>query len=219
MPEIAIGFQPMKPVLSSRIGRMVLVPPQLLATKPMRRMLFGFAAFVFAAMASQAAAAEENPLHLTRTQSVINAFQVICTLEHLNFDRIDQKATAMGMQLDQNTSGPSAGNTVTRRKSWFGNLTDGPYILMLDEMSGAQGKSTACAIVADVPDRDAFRAEAVRTMKLPEAPAPEFRNDGSRSYFWDDVWGAGTTILDRDFAPKGTPGVMLKLLLHEGPAL
>jgi hypothetical protein len=189
------------------------------AAQLMRRMLFGFVAFMLAAMASQAAAAEDNPLHLTRTQSVINAFQVICTLEHLNFDRIDQKATAMGMQLDQNTSAPSAANTVTRRKSWLGNLTDGPYILMLDEMSGAQGKSTACAIVADVPDRDGFRAEAIRTMKLPDAPAPEFRDDGSRSYFWDGVWGPGTTILDRDFAPSGKTGVMLKLLLHEGPTL
>ena len=67
---------------------------------------------------------------------------------------------------------------MTRSKSWFGALTDGPFILLLDEMSGAKGKSTSCAIVADVPDRDAFRAEAIRTMKLPDAPAPEFRDDG-----------------------------------------
>jgi hypothetical protein len=84
---------------------------------------------------------------------------------------------------------------------------------MLDEMSGTKGRTTSCAVAADVPDRDAFRAEVIRTMKLPPAPAPELRDDGSRSYFWDGVLGPGTTVLDRDFAPSGKPGVMLKLLL------
>ena len=125
----------------------------------------------------------------------------------------------MKMHLESSNSAPSAGNTVTRSKSWFGALSDGPFILLLDEMSGAKGKSTSCAIAADVPDRDTFRTEVIRTMKLPDALAPEFRDDGSRSYFWDGVLGPGTTILDRDFAPSGKPGVMLKLISHAGPAL
>jgi hypothetical protein len=186
--------------------------------KPMRRMLLGFGLLIVAGATSQIRA-EDNPLHLNRAQSVINAFQVICTLELPVFERLDQKATTMGMQLQSNNSGPSAGNTVTRSKSWSGTLTDGPFVLLLDEMSGAKGKTTSCAIVADIPDRDAFRAEVIRTMKLPDAPAPEFRNDGSRSYFWDGAFGAGTTVLDRDFAPSGKPGVMLKLLSSVGPSL
>lgn len=202
----AITFEPLKSI-------------QSLPGIFMRQMLFGFGLFIFAAAASQAIAAENNALHLNRAQSVINTFQVICTLEILKFDRIDQKAAAMGMQLQSDTSAPSAGNTVTRSKSWFGSLTDGPFILLLDEMSGAKGRSTSCAIVADVPDRDAFRSEAIRTMKLPDAPAPEFRADGSRSYFWDGALGPGTTILDRDFASTGKPGVMLKLVVTVGPAL
>ena len=123
------------------------------------------------------------------------------------------------MHLQSSDSSPPAGNTLTRRKSWLGALTDGPFILMLEEMSGAKGKTTSCAVVADVPDRDAFRAEAIHAMKLPDAPAPEFRDDGSRSYFWDGVFGADTTVLDRDFAPSGKPGDMLKLLSTVGPAL
>lgn len=186
--------------------------------KPMRRMLLGFGLLIVAGATSQIRA-EDNPLHLNRAQSVINAFQVICTLELPVFERLDQKATTMGMQLQSNNSGPSAGNTVTRSKSWSGTLTDGPFVLLLDEMSGAKGKTTSCAIVADIPDRDAFRAEVIRTMKLLDAPAPEFRNDGSRSYFWDGAFGAGTTVLDRDFAPSGKPGVMLKLPSSVGPSL
>jgi hypothetical protein len=185
----------------------------------MCRTLYGLGVFVLAATASHAAAADDDPLHFNRAQGVINAFQVICTLEPLRFERIDQKATAMGMQLQHNKSDPSAGNTVTRSKGWFGALTNGPYILLLDEMSGAAGKTTSCAIVADVADREAFRAEVIRTMKLPDAPAPEFRGDGSRSYFWEGVFGPGTTIVDRDFAPTGKPGVMLKLLSTRAPAL
>ena len=192
---------------------------RIIAPRPMHRMLYGLGAFICASLASPAIAAENNPLHLDRAQGVINAFQVICMLEPLKFDRIDQKATLMRMQLQINNTGPSAENTVTRSKSWFGTLSNGPFVLLLDEMSGAKGKSTSCAIVADVPDRDAFRAEAIRTMKLPDAPAPELRDDGSRSYFWDDALGPGITILDRDFAPSGKPGVMLKLISNEGPAL
>jgi hypothetical protein len=178
-----------------------------------------FGVFIFAAATSRAIAAEDNPSHFSRAQSVINAFQVMCTLELPKFDRIDQKATAMKMHLQSDTSGPSAGNTITRSKSWLGALTDGPFILLLDEMTGAKGQSTSCAIVADVPDRDAFRVEAIRTMKLPDAPAPEFRDDGSRSYFWDGVLGTGTTVVDRDFAPSGKPGVMLKLLSMVHPSV
>jgi hypothetical protein len=193
--------------------------PQLPCKNAILQTLLVFGVFFFAAGTSRAIAAEDNPSHFNRAQSVINAFQVMCTLELPKFDRIDQKAGAMKMHLQSDTSGPSAGNTVTRSKSWSGALTDGPFILLLDEMTGAKGQSTSCAIVADVPDRDTFRAEFIRTMKLPDAPAPEFRNDGSRSYFWDRVLGPGTTVVDRDFAPSGKPGVMLKLLSMVHPSV
>jgi hypothetical protein len=187
-----------------------------IARASMRRTLF--ATFVFTSVASQAIATENDPSRFNRAQSVINAFQVMCTLELPEFDRIAEKATLMQMQLQFDNSSPSAGDTVTRQKGWTGTLTDGPFILLLDEMSGAKGRSTACAIAADIPDRDGFRAEAIRAMKLPDAPAPELRGDGSRSYFWDGVLGTGTTILERDFAPSGKPGVMLKLLSKVPPA-
>ena len=174
----------------------------------MRWNLFGFFPALFAA----AAAAENDPAHFNRAQSVINAFQVMCTLELPDFDHIDAKATAMKMRLKFSNSAPSAGDTVIRSKIWAGNLTDGPFVLMLDEMTGAQARTTSCAVVADVPDRDAFRREAISTMKLPHEPPPEFGGDGSRSYYWEGVFGAGTTMIDRDFAPNKKRGVMLKLL-------
>jgi|ERR1700722_12035494 hypothetical protein len=184
----------------------------------MRGILIGLLLLISASLTSPPAAAQDNSLHLTRAQSVINAFQVMCTLEHPNFDQIDEKATLMRMRLQSNDKGPSADNTVTRSKVWAGGLTDGPFVVLLDEMSGAKGTSTSCAIVADVPDVDAFLAEAVSMIKLPGVPAPELGTDGSRSYVWNGFFGPGTIIIERDFARTGKPGVMLKLLSMVRPA-
>jgi hypothetical protein len=172
-----------------------------------RSMLF---AFVAAAPVSHAVA--EDKLSATRADSVINAFQVMCTIEPPNFEHIDEKAGAMRMHLQHDSKAPSPGNTVTRSKSWASTLTTGPFALMLDEMSGSKGKSTSCAIAADVGDTDAFRSTAITVMKLPTSFQPEIRNDGSRSYVWNGIYGKGSTLILRDFKPIGKPGVMLKLL-------
>jgi hypothetical protein len=177
-----------------------------------------FSLFLFAGPNSQVFAQKNDPPRLDRAQSVINAFQVICQLElpNLSFERIDGKAAAMRMPLQQNTSAPSADGSVTRHKSWIGGLTDGPFLLFLDDLSGPKSRGTSCAIIADVPDRDAFRAEVVRTLKLPGEPAPQLEADGSRSFYWDGALGASTTIVCRDFARSGKPGVMLKLVVRGG---
>ena len=161
-------------------------------------------------------AADDKNSPPTRDKAVIDTFQIMCNFEPLNFDHLDQKATAMQLHVLSNSKAPSPGNTVTRSKSWAGaDSTTGPYALLLDEMSGAKGKSTGCAIVGDVPDADAFRTSAVKMMKLPAVPQPEMRGDGSRSYIWDSYVGPGTTLILRDFKPSGKPGVMLKLLVME----
>jgi hypothetical protein len=149
----------------------------------------------------------------TRAGSVINAFQVMCTLERPNFEHIEEKAIAMRMlrQVDKTEATP--GNTSTRNTAWVGGLTNGPFVLLLDEMSGAKGKSTSCAIaVNDVSNTDSFRATALKVMNLPTVPQPEMRSDGTRSFIWDGIFGVGTTFIVRDFKPLGKPGIMLKLL-------
>jgi hypothetical protein len=163
-------------------------------------------------------AEEGSPVRLNRVQSVINAFEVMCAIEMPVFEYLDTKAAAMRMTPLANSSRPSANNTTYREKAWAGQLTSGPFLLLIDEMSGAKGKLTSCAIVADVPDADAFRLEAIKAMKLSNDPPPELRDDGSRSYIWHGAFGSGTTVIDRDFAPRGKPGVMLKLSIMRGPA-
>jgi hypothetical protein len=178
----------------------------------MRLSLFGLIFLFLVSVTARSQAASDNESSLTRAQSVINAFQVMCTRELPNFEHIDANATAMRMQLEADDKTASPGNTVTHSKSWMGSLTTGPFVLFLDEMSGAKGTSTSCAIVGDVPDLDAFRADLLTIMLLPAVPPPEMRGDGSRSFIWDGILGPGTTLILRDFKPSGKPGVMLKLL-------
>lgn len=177
----------------------------------MRLTLVGLTFLFFVGFAPLSQAASDSELS-NHARSLINTFQVMCTLELPNFEHIDAKATAMRMQLQADNKAASPGDTVTHSKSWMGGLTTGPFVLLLDEMSGSKGKSTSCAILGNVPDLDAFRADATNMIKLPAVPPPEMRGDGSRSYVWDGFFGPGTTLILRDFKPSGKPGVMLKLV-------
>jgi hypothetical protein len=165
---------------------------------------------------SRSQAASDNPISFDRAQSVINTFQILCTIELPNFEHIAATATAMRMQLQADNNVASPGDTVTHSKSWVGGLTTGPFLLLLDEMSGSKGRSTSCAVAGDVPVLDDFRADAVNAMKLPAVPSPDMRSDGSRSFIWDGTFGPGTTLILLDFKPSAKPGVMLKLLTMDG---
>jgi hypothetical protein len=151
----------------------------------------------------------------SRSQSMIDTFQVMCTLELPDFERIAAKATVLRMRPEADSKPSAPGDSGFRSKSWIGNLTTGPFVLLLDETTGPKGKATSCAIVGEVPDLDAFRADAVAAMKLPAPVPPEMGNDGSRSFIWDRGFGPGTTLILRDFKPAGKPGVMLKLISAE----
>ena len=164
---------------------------------------------------SMAAGNDQSPPD--RSETVINTFRVMCTLELPNFERIDAMATALRMRSEADSKLNSPGDIVFRNKSWIGTLTTGPFVLLLDETSGPKGKATSCAIVGDVPDLDAFRADTVATMKLSPVPSPEMGSDGSRSFIWNGVFGQGTTLILRDFKPAGKPGAMLKLIAVDSP--
>jgi hypothetical protein len=188
-----------------------------LQENPVWLSLIGLVFLLFATATPRAMAAADSQPSPSRSQSMIDTFQVMCTFELLNFEHIDAKATALRMRTEADSKLNSPGDIVFRNKSWIGTLTTGPFVLLLDEMSGPKGKATSCAIVGDVPDLDAFRAETVATMKLSPVPSPEMGSNGSRSFTWDRIFGQGTTLVLRDFQPTGKPGVMLKLISAEGP--
>ena len=164
----------------------------------------------FSCQAADARARSTGPMN--RAQSLLNAFQITCTLELPNFEDITAKAAAMRMTLTVDKTQPAANDTVQHDQVWVGALTDGPYLLLVSTLSGSKGVSTSCAIAGSVDDQDAFRAEAIKKMTLPESINPEMGSDGSRSFVWDHIYGSGTTLIIRDFPAKRELGVMVKLL-------
>jgi len=178
----------------------------------MKSLSCGLSFLLIAVLFFQFLAYSENQHPLTRSQSVLNTFQVLCTLEAFDFERLNARAEAMHMLLQEDKQAPSVQNTVMRSKSWLGFLKTGPFLLQVEEMSGAKGVSGSCAVVADVPDVDGFRTETVKDMHLKDL-SPEIGHDNSRSYVWEKVYGQGTTLIIRDFKPTGRSGVMMKFLV------
>jgi hypothetical protein len=183
----------------------------------MRRSLVGLVVLLSVAATIRSMAESNDPTPPDRAQSLIDTFQVMCTLERPNFERIDAKATALQMRAESGSTLNSPGDTVFRNKSWIGNLTTGPFVLLLDETTGPKGKATGCAIVGEVPDLETFRTDAVNAMKLPGVPPADIGSEGSRSFVWNGALGQGTTLILRDFKPVQKPGVMLKLIAVEEP--
>jgi len=179
----------------------------------MKCLPLGIISLLWVILLSKSLAFGENPIPFTREQSVINTFQVMCQLETLSFDRLNERATLMRMVLLDSKKAASIQNTFTRSKSWAGGLGSGPFVFLLDEMSGAKGVTTSCAVLADVPDVDSFRTEALKELNLKNLPAPELGSDGSRSYLWVKPYGEGSTLIIRNLKQSGRPGVMIKLLV------
>ena len=83
------------------------------------------------AIATPPAMAESvNPSSPGRSQSMIDTFQVMCTLELPDFERIAAKATVLRMRPEADGKLNAPGDAVIRSKSWIGNLTTGPFVLL-----------------------------------------------------------------------------------------
>lgn len=148
---------------------------------------------------------------MDRDHSVLDAFQVMCNLELPVFSHIDAKATAMRMNLQGDTSAPGTNGSVIRHKAWVGGLTTGPFALLLDEMDGAKGTATSCAVAAQVPEVEGFRTALVDGMKLPLA-SRQTDQGGAITSEWHGISGPGTTLIFRSVVKGKTSSVMVKMV-------
>lgn len=159
-----------------------------LAMMPGRcRRLLAAAGLALPLFASDARAAGAGPAPpMDRAAALVNAFEVMCTLNTLDVDVLSAyaKGVRMAPLADEATSTPT-GEKVRERR-WAGSLTTGPFVLRVEEMRGAKGVVTACAIDGPVPDADAFRAAVMRSQGLASAPAPQ-QVDGTATYYWDHI--------------------------------
>ncbi|MBT0571657.1 hypothetical protein KIK84_15125 [Curvibacter sp. CHRR-16] len=181
----------------------------------MRHLALAGILFCFASVTT--AEPEGGASLLKRDQSVINAFQVMCTLELPKFETIATKAEAMQMRPVTENKLPAPGGVIARLKVWSNGLTTGAVVLTLEEVTGPKGTVTSCAVVADIQDTEALRNEAINTLKLTAIKSPESDRDGRRSFIWEGAYGSETTVVIQDFKPSGKPGIMLKLESRQKP--
>ena len=158
-----------------------------------------------------AAAAEEAKL--TRDESLINAFQIMCFLEPaLVYDRIDTRAAAMRMVTMRVQAPTEANGIAARGHIWGGHLTDGPFVLHLYEQRHAGEAATSCGVSGPVAAADTFRDDMVRVMRMPPLPAATVGADGSRAYIWNDYLAANHRLILRSLVgPDGKTSVMITL--------
>lgn len=157
------------------------------------------------------ALAQTAPGSLDQDHAVLDTFEVMCNLELPVFADISAKASAMHMLRKDSTSAPSANGALVRHETWLGKLTTGPFALLLDEMTGAKGTVTSCAVAAQVPNADAFRAAMIHDMKV-SPDTPQTDENGQRSTEWRDIYGPGTALILRSVDRAENPSVMVKLV-------
>jgi len=150
---------------------------------------------------------------MTRNESLINSFQVLCTLEKPSFARIDAKAAAMKLQVNQDVR-----NAAGRSKSWNVTLTSGPHQLVATETTGPNGHIVMCGISAPDADGASFRADLIRVMKLgPPDNDGVLANGAMRTMVWKNEYGPNTALQFFDAEPAGKPGAMLDDISIEPP--
>ena len=153
-----------------------------------------------------------------RDASLINSFQVLCTLEKPDFERIDQKATAMKLPVHQDLRAPISGTMFSRSKSWVVTLTTGNHELVATEANGPRGHIVSCGISAIDPNGDTFKNEVIAAMKLGEPSTQVVSPDGSmRMTIWKNAFGEGTTLRFVDASPRSAPGAFLAYDVEEPP--
>lgn len=152
-----------------------------------------------------------------RNASLINSFQVLCTLEPPSFARIDQKAAAMKLPVHRDIDQPREGGQFAHSKSWFVSLTTGPHELSIAEANGPAGHVVSCGISAPDPVGEAFKKELVAEMKLGQPSSETVTPDGvMRVTVWKGAFGEGTMLQLVDATPQGHPGAMLYYIV--GPS-
>lgn len=146
---------------------------------------------------------------MSRVDGLVNALTVMCMVEPLNFDRLDQKATAMRMRVLTDFAPPEHNGIRIRSKTWLMGMTDGPLAFSVsDAKTGARRLST-CAISAPDATPEEIRTALVETFHLGEPrmlAGPGGRPDIA---IWDKAAGAGTRFMLTTGIYKPRPGFNL----------
>jgi hypothetical protein len=130
----------------------------------------------------------------TYEDGVINAFQIMCMIEPLDFDQLSAKAKAMRMKMTTDKSDLQPGEGTKRLEIFEGNLTTGPFALVLQETRSINKISNGCGIEANIPDKEKYRANVIQRLQLKGTPEKHTLANGSELTIWKDAYGANKTV-------------------------
>jgi hypothetical protein len=161
---------------------------------------------------ARSALAADLPAPLkTYDDSVINAFQVMCTTEKLDFASLGAKAITMGMKLSTDrTENESAANTTHRIQAFTGNLTNGPWTLLVEKIAGPSTHAVTCGVASSVKDKAQYHAKIMSRLHLKTNGQPYTLPNGNVDTMWRNIYGPGTELGITDI--KANDGVMIQLL-------
>ncbi|MBF0609691.1 MAG: hypothetical protein G8345_01630 [Magnetococcales bacterium] len=165
---------------------------------------------VAAALNSGVEAAEG--VKMDRNASLLNSFQVFCTLQPPNFSALDQRAKAMQLPVLKDLGESKESGYFTHSKSWIVPLKDGPHQLGAAESKGPNGGMQTCGIVDEKADAEAFGKTLRSALKLDDSPKVKLSADGkTRMTLWQNAFGSNTFLMLVDATPISQPGINLLL--------
>lgn len=146
-----------------------------------------------------------------RASQLVNSFQVMCTIEPIDFAQIDAKAAAMRLPVrsDKRTPPDPSGNFV-HSKAWLLPLKSGPHEFTASEAHGPKGDVRGCGIGAPDVDGNDFRSELTKAANLSKPSSETKSEDGQRRI---TTWPyAGAKLMLTDGTPRSQPGIYLLLI-------
>ena len=146
---------------------------------------------------------------MSRVDALVNALQVMCMIEPLSFDRLNQRATAMQMPVVSSfeTLLPTGG--IVRSKTWVMGMTNGPLAFSAGDSKDTPRVRTTCGISAPDTTMDEMQAALSASLHLQEPRTIPAREGGSAILIWDTGLGAEAKMVLTAGRFKPQPGFNL----------
>ena len=172
------------------------------------KQLFGLSFALMALLGGKAFA-------LDRTDSLINSFEVLCTLESPDFDRIDRRATAMQLKVQEDINRALGPGTVGRSKSWIATLTTGPHQWVVSDVKSPTTHEVDCGISAPDADSVEFKKKLIEQLKLGDPTSFDEEHSAHLNVtIWQNAFGPHSALRLMDGPTGNTRGVMVFYVYH-----
>jgi len=149
-----------------------------------------------------------------RGAAVVDAFKTSCLSELPNFARIDARAEAEHLPVNQEAGTPrQAEGFFNHLKSWLLIRSEGTYELSAVEARGPAGEVATCALAASDAPGDEVKQDLMKALDLGPPGREAVSPDGLRrsSAWYLQLQGTQTILLLIDASPTGNPGAYLNV--------